>query len=826
VFRKRTSRLPTEGDQTNGRQLTRSRRLIFRLVAVVLSLGVFVAAEVFLRVAGYGYPTSFFLRQERSGEEILVENKKFGYRFFPQTLSRNPIPCLVKLQKPPGTYRIFIFGESAAQGHPEPAYGFSRILSVLLKARYPDAHFEIINTSMTAINSHVIRMITKDCMPLEGDLWVIYMGHNEVIGPFGTGSIFGGDTPNRKFVQTSLFVQSTRLGQLVRNTLDRLLSNQPPDHWSGLEMFSNTRTISTDPRLQTIYKHFQQNLNDILSSAERAGVQTILCSVASNLQDCPPFASVHSPGLSNPQLAHWQQWQKKGIACWGTNNWTEALEAFQNAASLDEQFAETHYWIGQCLLKLNRSAEAVKRLEVARDLDALRLRADSRINQIILQSADAHRTRRVLSLDTQNYFASQAADPVSGEEFFYEHVHLTFTGNYHLARLVAAKVSESLPAAIRSKAKRSNDWLSAEESARRLGWTPWDRIKTGTEMARWLQTAPFTNQFDSALRQARWEGRLKEWRASEENLPEISGRIYQEAVRQDANDWMLHAKFADFLEANEDLNGAIREWVEVTRLLPSHSQFYSRVGSLLDQQGKSQQAESVFQQALELESDSAEAYYGLGLAQAHQGRYPEAKNAYHRALKLKPQFVEAHINLGLASLALGNTNEAIAHQKTALDLWPENLPARINLGKLLQVQGRLPEAREQFAKAVELQSNNALAHFNLANILVALHRRPEAVQHYLESAKLRPGEPEVHLALGTQLKLEGKLEQSQQELLIALTLDENNPEAHFELGSLLLEKGEEKQGLNHLKKALELNPAHARAANLLSTGSARVKRKF
>ncbi len=36
-----------------------------------------------------------------------------------------------------GTYRIFVLGESAAMGDPDPAYAFSRYLEVMLRQRYP-----------------------------------------------------------------------------------------------------------------------------------------------------------------------------------------------------------------------------------------------------------------------------------------------------------------------------------------------------------------------------------------------------------------------------------------------------------------------------------------------------------------------------------------------------------------------------------------------------------------------------------------------------------------------------------------------------------------
>ncbi|MGB8368108.1 MAG: hypothetical protein WCF71_02315 [Verrucomicrobiia bacterium] len=76
-------------------------------------------------------------------------------------------------------------GESAARGEPEPPYAASRYLETLLNERFPNTHFEVINLGITAINSHVILPIARDCAHADGDLWIIYMGNNEMVGPFG-----------------------------------------------------------------------------------------------------------------------------------------------------------------------------------------------------------------------------------------------------------------------------------------------------------------------------------------------------------------------------------------------------------------------------------------------------------------------------------------------------------------------------------------------------------------------------------------------------------------------------------------------------------------
>ena len=45
--------------------------------------------------------------------------------------------------------------------------------------------FEVINAAVTSMNSHVARRIAKDCAAHDPDVFIIFMGNNEVVGPYG-----------------------------------------------------------------------------------------------------------------------------------------------------------------------------------------------------------------------------------------------------------------------------------------------------------------------------------------------------------------------------------------------------------------------------------------------------------------------------------------------------------------------------------------------------------------------------------------------------------------------------------------------------------------
>ena len=198
--------------------------------------------ELTLRLAGYGYPTSFFVSTRIEGRDFYVPNGSLQPPVLP--VRRWPVRfcrsgCLSR--KPANTYRIFLFGESAANGDPDPSYGVGRYLKELLRERYPGTDFEVVCVAITAIDSNVILRIARECAQRQGDLWLIYMGNNEMVGPFGAETVFGPRAPNRSWVAATLAVKATRLGQLL-NALAEQLKGSSSAHksWGGMQMFIET----------------------------------------------------------------------------------------------------------------------------------------------------------------------------------------------------------------------------------------------------------------------------------------------------------------------------------------------------------------------------------------------------------------------------------------------------------------------------------------------------------------------------------------------------------------------------------------------------------
>jgi len=84
------------------------------------------------------------------------------------------------------------------------------------------------------------------------------------------------------------------------------------------------------------------------------------------------------------------------------------------------------------------------------------------------------------------------------------------------------------------------------------------------------------------------------------------------------------------------------------------------------------------------------------------GDLQNAQLLYQQALNIDPTFAIAHCNLGAALKALGQFTLAIEHYKSAIALNPNYAEAYQNLGVVLLKIGQVPESLEAFRTAIAL----------------------------------------------------------------------------------------------------------------------------
>jgi tetratricopeptide (TPR) repeat protein len=447
---------------------------------------------------------------------------------------KTPQAYAIPVEKPQGTFRIFVLGESAAMGDPDPAYAFSRYLEVMLRERFPSMRFEVVNTGSVAINSHVLLPIAKGLAKFRPDVFIIYSGNNEVVGPYGPGTALTSSAMSLPVIRSSIFVRSTRTGQL----LTRIGAQKR--EWGGMEMFLDKQVRASSPLMQYSYENFEKNLRDTVAVARSSGAQVIVSTVSTNLKDCGPFASLHREDLRSDELRSWSALVQKGSDLENARSYAEALKAYLAAVNIDSQYAELEFRIARCLWMLGDYPAAKEHFLHARDLDTLRFRADSKIND--LNRSVASSSPGIELVDAEDIFSKESANGIIGSELVYEHVHMTPLGNYLLARAMFLQIVSKFPAEAGHSLQEA-EIPSEADCERLLAFTNHDRSRIATEMLQRLQKPPFTNQLNHSDQILRLMIKAE----APNESPDETARQYEWAIGREPDDRILRYNFGLFL---------------------------------------------------------------------------------------------------------------------------------------------------------------------------------------------------------------------------------------------------------------------------------------
>ena len=449
--------------------MTRRKALAAKLALALLSpLFALALLEGALRLAGIGLPTAFLRPATIEGKPAWVNNPFYGCRFFPPELARNPSPIAVERDKPAGVVRIAVLGESAAQGDPLLEFGPPRLLEKMLGAMDGEHRTEVVNAAMTAINSPVLVDIARDLRACRPDAVVLYIGNNEVVGPFGPGTIFSPLAGATRLAAFRVRLTRLRLAQLLH-----FRRAQAPRTWAGLDMFAGFHFPEGDPRLEPMYAAYRRNLEAIVDTCRKSGARVILSTVAVNLADCPPFASEEPAALAPDVRAAWQAACDRGVAAQEAGDPETARAAYRQALALFDRHAGLVHRLAQAEQAAGDLAAARAAYRRARDLDTQRFRADSRLNDIVRAVA---KVKGVELVDAEAAFAAASPERgAPGEELFLDHVHFTFEGTRLLAGLFAAAL----------RGAEASEIPSPETCRRLMFFTPWaERQQAATMRAR------------------------------------------------------------------------------------------------------------------------------------------------------------------------------------------------------------------------------------------------------------------------------------------------------------------------------------------------------
>merc|ERR1712142_398271 len=130
---------------------------------------------------------------------------------------------------------------------------------------------------------------------------------------------------------------------------------------------------------------------------------------------------------------------------------------------------------------------------------------------------------------------------------------------------------------------------------------------------------------------------------------------------------------------------ATRLYLKALEVFPEFAAAHSNLASILQQQGKLNEALLHYKEAIRIQPAFADAYSNMGNTLKEMHDVQGALQCYSRAIQINPAFADAHSNLASVHKDSGNIPEAIQSYRTALKLKPDFPKAYCNLAHCLQI---------------------------------------------------------------------------------------------------------------------------------------------
>ena len=303
------------------------------------------------------------------------------------------------------------------------------------------------------------------------------------------------------------------------------------------------------------------------------------------------------------------------------------------------------------------------------------------------------------------------------------------------------------------------------------------------------------------------------------------------------------------MERFEDAAAIMREQI---RASPESPDPYFRLGLILRQQHKTEEARTAFRNALQLapndlppaeqlveldisqknfdaarqqvqelenESNPVATDYLYGKIYAAEGEWDRALAALHHALNLDPNFSNAFDLLISTYLSANRPREAIDELQTLLSKTPNNVRALTDLALIYDRIKDYPKARDTYETLLSITPNAAAAINNLAYLYAERFDQIDKAYELARKARtLQPNDPLIADTFGWTLYRRADYQEAMTLLRESAGKLPDNPAAQYHFGMASYMMGETDAAETALRKAV--------SANIDSEGKVEAKRRL
>jgi len=401
----------------------RRKRLLFLAVTALTPLALLLALELGLRAIGAFERVPLIYDLSPGTERVRAFNPLVAARYVDGRKTVVPMmtPETFRAAKAPDELRVLCLGESTTAGFPfDCQVPFPVQLRQRLAEAYPSKKIKVLNAGVAAIGSYVVLDMLDELLETAPDVVVVYMGHNEFYGVYGSGSalVEGGDD---LLVRAGLGLQHTAIGRMMKKAVSALggVPAADPRRVTLMQQAVKDQAIPLgSAKYRTAMENFGCNVDRLLERCSVRKIPVVVASLFSNERDLRPFHPIMDSTRIQPSVVR-ELLVRTDSLC-GGGKWGEALRYYGDGMASDSGNADFWYGTGRCLAALGKTDEAKRWFEGARDRDGMRFRAPGEANSILRTRSQQ---RGAAFVDLDSLFSTHSAGGIVGSELLCDHVH-------------------------------------------------------------------------------------------------------------------------------------------------------------------------------------------------------------------------------------------------------------------------------------------------------------------------------------------------------------------------------------------------------------------
>lgn len=236
----------------------------------------------------------------------------------------------------------------------------------------------------------------------------------------------------------------------------------------------------------------------------------------------------------------------------------------------------------------------------------------------------------------------------------------------------------------------------------------------------------------------------------------------------------------------------------------------------LEQNGKWEDAESVYREILGIDPRSIAALNRLGAIEVGRGRFDAGIRYYTQALGLNPSEFATNLNLGIAYIKKQDYGNAMPPLERAAQAAPGSFQVRELLGGALVGQNDFSSAIPQLEKAYELNPNDLATLYLLERSYLETKQFKKALPTFEHLQSLDPGGPWVRILRGQAEDGLGNYQNAIEEFELARQQLPGDAIVRFSLGFMYWKVHRFTEAELELAQAVKLDPEFQEAKYYLA----------